>query len=61
MAHLRGLAEDALRLLDGEVAHGVEDPEERETQLARGPLAGALQALQRWARRRVDRSCATCR
>jgi hypothetical protein len=39
-----GLAEDALGLLDGEVAHGVEDPVEREAQLALGALAGPLQA-----------------
>ena len=43
-AHLGGLAEDALGLLDGEVAHGVEDPVEREAQFALGAFAGALQA-----------------
>ena len=43
-AHLGGLAEDALGLLDGEVADGVEDPIEGEVELAGGALAGALQA-----------------
>ena len=42
--HFGGLAEDALGLFDGEVAHGVEDPVEREAQLALGALAGPLQA-----------------
>ena len=42
-AHFGGLAEDALGLFDGEVADGVEDPVEREAQLARGALAGAFQ------------------
>ena len=39
-----GLPEDALGLFDGEVAHGVEDPVEREAQLAFSALAGPLQA-----------------
>ncbi len=42
-AHFGGLAEDAIGLLDGEVADGVEDPVEREAQLAGGALAGAFQ------------------
>ena len=38
-----GFAEDALGLLDGEVAHGVEDPVNREAQFACSALAGSLQ------------------
>ena len=43
-AHFGGFAEDALGFFDGEVADGVEDPVERETQLKRGALAGAFEA-----------------
>ncbi len=42
-AQFGGLAEDALGLFDGEVADGVEDPVEREAQLAGGALTGAFQ------------------
>jgi len=39
-----GLAEDALGLLDGKVAHGIEDPVESEVQLAFSALPGSLQS-----------------
>ena len=42
--HFGGLTEDALGLFDGEVADGVEDPVEREAQLAGGAQTGAFQA-----------------
>ena len=42
-AHLGGLAEDAIGLFDSEVADGVEDPVQREVELAGGALAGAFQ------------------
>ena len=42
-AHLGGFAEDAIGFFDGEVADGIEDPEEREAKLARGAFAGALE------------------
>ena len=45
-AQLGGLAEDALRFFHGEVANRVEDPVEREVQLAGGALAGAFQACE---------------
>ena len=38
-----GLEKDALGLGDGEVAHGVKNPIDREAQLAFPALAGALQ------------------
>ena len=60
-AHFGGLAEDALGLFDGEVAHGVEDPVEREAQFALGALAGALQAGEDGLEGTRGRSCATCR
>ena len=37
------MQEDPLGFLDGKVAHGVEDPVERETQFALAALAGTLQ------------------
>ena len=42
--HLGGFAEDALGLFDGEMAHGVEDPVEREAQFALAAFAGPFQA-----------------
>ena len=39
-----GLAEDSLGLGDGEVADGVEDPVERDPQLALAALAGSFEA-----------------
>src|SRR5271165_324502 len=42
-AHLGGFAEDARGLLDGEVADGVEDPVEGESEFAGGAFAGALE------------------
>ena len=59
--HLGGLPEDDARLLHGEVADGVEDPVERQAELAFAALPGSLQARRRWARSRADRSSATCR
>ncbi len=42
-AEFGGLAEDPRGLFDREVAHGVEDPVEREAQLALATFAGAFQ------------------
>src|ERR1035437_7048896 len=42
------LAEDALGLLDGKVAHGIKDPVDREAQFAFGALAGSLQGGEDW-------------
>ena len=42
-AHLRGLAETRVGLFNGEVAHGVEDPVDREAEFGCGAFAGAFQ------------------
>ena len=44
LAQLGGFAEDAIGLLDGEVAYGVEDPVEGEPKFASGAFARALEA-----------------
>jgi len=43
-AQLGGLTEDAVGFLDSEVADGVEDPVEGQSELAGGALTGALKA-----------------
>jgi hypothetical protein len=60
-AHFGGLAEDPLGLFDREVAHGVEDPVEREAQLALAALAGAFQAGKDRLEGLRDRGCASDR
>ena len=60
-AHFGSLAEDAAGLLDGEMAHRVEDPINRETQLALAAFPCPLQALEDGLKGLRDRGCATCR
>ena len=60
-AHLGGLLKDALGFGHGEVAHGVEDPVNRQAEFAFGTEARALEACEDGLEAVRGRDCATCR